>query len=94
MRRRFPQHKEPDCPAMILFRYSDRQTIRIFDASGEDNYTVYFCKEPLSALGPEITVAYASRVYSFCNVDAPVHKTEYTRDAYAKVVSRPSRTEC
>ena len=47
MRRRFPQHKEPDCPAIILFRYSDRQTIRIFEASGEDNYTAYFCKEPL-----------------------------------------------
>ena len=35
MRRRLPQHKEPDCPATILFRYSDRQTIRIYEASGE-----------------------------------------------------------
>ena len=47
MRRRFPQHKKPDCPAIILFRYSDRQTIRIFEASGEDDYVAYFCKEPL-----------------------------------------------
>src|SRR5271166_4080210 len=26
MRRRFLQRKEPDCPAIILFHYSDRQT--------------------------------------------------------------------
>jgi hypothetical protein len=36
--------------------------------------------------GPETTVAYASRVYSVRNVAAPVHKTEYTRDAYATVL--------
>jgi len=26
MRRRFLQRKEPDCPAIILFHYSDRET--------------------------------------------------------------------
>jgi hypothetical protein len=41
--------KEPDCLGNILFPYSDRQTIRIFEASGEDNYSAYSCKEPLDA---------------------------------------------
>jgi hypothetical protein len=45
MRRRLPQHKEPDCPATILFRYSDRQTIRIYEASGEGQlYRLFFAR--------------------------------------------------
>jgi hypothetical protein len=48
-RRPVSQQKEPDCPGNILFPFSDRQTIRIFEASGEDNYSAYFCKEPVGS---------------------------------------------
>ena len=34
MRRHFLQHKERGCPAIILFRYSDRETITIFEDKG------------------------------------------------------------
>jgi hypothetical protein len=43
----FRSKKNPIVPEIFLFPYSDRQTIRIFEASGEDNYSAYFCKEPL-----------------------------------------------
>jgi hypothetical protein len=46
MLRRFLQLKEADCPAIILFRYFDRETIRIF----EDDYIAYLCKELLARL--------------------------------------------
>jgi hypothetical protein len=38
MRRRFLQRKEPDCPATILFCYSDCETIGIFEDENDDEH--------------------------------------------------------
>ena len=60
MSRRFPERKEPDCPAIILFRYSDRETIRIFE-DDEDDYIAYFCKELLAS---ELSSPFAEHIFS------------------------------